>query len=178
MDVLGFEWRDDEGSVVGTAAVVEVIARGGPHIFTLTVSYGWGGRAVDKITVVGPITVDIDIKPYSVSNRIRLRSRGNVAVAIFGSADFDVVDVDPATITLAAAPVALKRNGTHMAAVKDVDGDGIMDLVVRVSTEALQLSGTDERAVLEGRTFDGTPIRGEDSVRIVHSFPLSRDRPD
>jgi len=168
MDVLGFEWRDDEGSVVGTAAVVEVIARGGPQVFTLTVSDGWGGRAVDKITVVGPITVDIDIKPNSASNRIRLRSWGNVPVAIFGSADFDVVDVDPATIALAAAPVALKRNGTPMAAVKDVNGDGIMDLVVRVSTVALQLSGADETAALEGRTFDGTPIRGEDSVRIVH----------
>lgn len=54
-----------------------------------------------------------------------------------------------------------------MTSVEDVNGDGLLDLVVHVSTEALKLSQTDEEAVLEGKTSDGTPIRGTDSVRIV-----------
>lgn len=54
-----------------------------------------------------------------------------------------------------------------MSSVEDVDGDGLLDLVVHVSTEALELSETDTEAILEGKTTDGTPIRGTDSVRVV-----------
>ena len=54
-----------------------------------------------------------------------------------------------------------------MASAEDVNGDGLLDLVVHVSTSVLQLSETDTEAVLEGRTVDGTPIRGTDTVRVV-----------
>ena len=54
-----------------------------------------------------------------------------------------------------------------IASFEDVIGDGLLDLVVHVSTEALQLSVTDTEAVLEGKTSDGTPIRGQDTVRVV-----------
>ena len=36
-----------------------------------------------------------------------------------------------------------------------------------VETQALELSETDEEAVLDGKTSDGTPIRGTDTVRVV-----------
>jgi hypothetical protein len=51
--------------------------------------------------------------------------------------------------------------------VYDVNGDGRLDLVVHVSTEALKLSETDSLAVLEGYTTQGIPIIGSDSVRVV-----------
>lgn len=54
-----------------------------------------------------------------------------------------------------------------MASFEDVDGDGRLDLVVHVTTEALQLSGSDTEAQLTGRTFSGQQIQGTDSVRIV-----------
>ena len=71
------------------------------------------------------------------------------------------------TVTLASAPVKLKGKGTPMASLQDVNGDGLLDLVVHVGTEAFQLSAGDTEAVLVGRTFDGKTIRGSDSVRIV-----------
>ena len=75
--------------------------------------------------------------------------------------------MDPLTVTLAGAKVKLKGKGTPMSSAKDVDGDGLLDLIVHVDTTALQLTGTDTVAILGGVTFDGIKIRGEDTVRIV-----------
>ena len=113
------------------------------------------------------IEVDIDIKPGSDPNSINLGSRGNVPVAIFSTADFDATTVDPLTVTLAGAEVKLKGKGTPMSSAKDVDGDGLLDLIVHVDTTALALTGTETVAILRGVTFDGIKIRGEDTVRIV-----------
>jgi hypothetical protein len=55
-----------------------------------------------------------------------------------------------------------------MSSFEDVNGDGRVDLVVHISTEALSLTDTDERAVLEGKVFGGTPIVvGSDTIRVV-----------
>ena len=88
-------------------------------------------------------------------------------VAILSTADFDATAVDPTTVTLAGAQVALRGKGTPMAFFEDVNKDGLLDLVVHVSTGALQLSDTDTQAILEGRTFAGMPIRGTDTIRVV-----------
>jgi hypothetical protein len=122
-----------------------------------------------QVNLSPPVTaVRIDIKPGGFPNSINIGSNGTVAVAIFGSASFDATTVDPLTVTLAGAFVALKGKGTAIASFNDVDGDGFVDVVVHVSTDALQLTGTDTQAVLEGKTFDGTTIRGTDSVRVVN----------
>jgi uncharacterized delta-60 repeat protein len=113
------------------------------------------------------ITVAIDIKPGASPNTINLGSGGNVPVAILSSERFDAAAVDPLTVRLAGAAVALKGKGTPSAILQDVNGDGLADLVVHVDTEALQLSATDIIAVLTATTFDGRAIAGTDSVRIV-----------
>jgi hypothetical protein len=71
------------------------------------------------------------------------------------------------TVTLASAPVKLKGNGTPQVIVQDVNGDGRLDLIVHIQTEALQLNESDTQAVLEAETFGGTAIVGTDIVRIV-----------
>jgi hypothetical protein len=111
--------------------------------------------------------VQIDIKPGSFPNSINLGSNGTVSVAIFSTATFDATQIDPLTVTLASAPVKLKGNGTPQFSNQDVDGDGLLDLVVHVSTSTLQLSETDTEAVLEGETFSGKAIRGKDTIRVV-----------
>lgn len=111
--------------------------------------------------------VTIDIKPGSFPNTINLGSTGNVPVAIFSTPAFDARTVDPLSITLDSAAVKLKGNGTAQASSEDVNGDGLLDLVVHVETEALELTETSERAILEGMTFDAFSIRGSDFVQIV-----------
>ena len=117
--------------------------------------------------VVTVLAVDIDIKPGSFPNSINLGSGGTVPVAIFSTTTFDATTIDPSTVTLESAPVRLKGKGTPMASFQDKNGDGLTDLVVHVSTEALDLSETDTEAMLEGQTSGGQMIQGSDLVRIV-----------
>ncbi len=109
----------------------------------------------------------IDIKPGSYPNSINLGSNGVVPVVIFSTSTFDARTIDPTTVILAGAPVKLKGNGTTMSSFQDVNNDGLPDLVAQVSTEALQLSSTDQTADLVGYTFDNTLVTGSDRVRVI-----------
>ena len=76
--------------------------------------------------------------------------------------------VNPATVTLAGAPVQLKGDGvTAVVEERDVNGDGFVDLVVHVQTDAMVVPQGETAVVLEGKTWTGDDIRGEGTVRIV-----------
>jgi hypothetical protein len=122
--------------------------------------------ATGVVNFVG-IDVAIDIKPGTFPNSINLGSQGTVPVAILGSATFLASRVNPLSVTLSGAGAKLKGNGTPMASLQDVNGDGFPDLVVHVSTQALALTFGDAAATLEGLTVDGIAISGSDTVRIV-----------
>lgn len=111
--------------------------------------------------------VSIDIKPGSDPNSINLGSFGNVPVAILSAADFDATTVDPLSVTLAGAGAKLKGKGTPLVSTEDVNGDGLIDLIVHIDTAAFQLSFGDTEAILEAQTYEGLKVRGSDSVRIV-----------
>ena len=123
--------------------------------------------AQGTVVLVNAIGVAIDIKPGAFPNSINLGSNGVVPVAILSTANFDAKDVDIASITLAGASVRLKGNATPMASFQDVNGDGRLDLVVQINTEALELNSTDTLAVLHAKTKSGSPIIGLDSIRVV-----------
>ena len=98
------------------------------------------------------VSVTVDIKPGTFPNTINLGSRGTVPVAIISTVAFDARTVDPLTVTVAGASVKVKANGT-MSSFEDVNRDGLLDLLVHVSTEAFQLTNGDTEAVVEGKTF-------------------------
>ena len=113
------------------------------------------------------LTVAIDIKPGSDVNSINLGSNGVVPVAIFSTATFDARQIDPASVTLAGAHVKVQGKGSYQSSLQDVNGDGRMDLVVQVVTQALELTAGDTRAFLEGTTFGGQRFIGVDTIRVV-----------
>ena len=113
------------------------------------------------------IEVEIDIKPGSYPNSINLGSNGTVPVAILSSPGFNAGTLDPASVTLSGATVELRGKGTPMASLEDVNGDGLPDLVVHVSTETFQLTTGDTVAIITGQTYEGIPIQGAGTVRIV-----------
>jgi len=114
------------------------------------------------------ITVVVDIKPGSDTNPINLRSRGVLPVAIFSSEDFDATQVDPSTVDVAGAGVAVRGRGRYMAHPEDVDGDGLVDLVIQVEVQDLDPSQLqDGYAVVTGATYDDEEFQGEDAVLLV-----------
>jgi hypothetical protein len=125
------------------------------------------GAAASQEPAAESTDVTIDIKPGTFPNSINLGSNGVVPVAILSTPAFDARTVNPITVLLAGANVKVKGKGTPMASFQDVNGDGLMDLVVHVSTDAFELTGGDTKAFLQGKTFSGAQVIGSDSVRIV-----------
>lgn len=115
------------------------------------------------------IQATIDIKPGSYPNAINLGSHGVIPVAILSSACLDATTVNPDTVELAGAGVAVRGKADKlMARLEDVNRDGLDDLVIQVETENL-VPGLfqDGRVVLTGITYDGFPIKGSDEITIV-----------
>jgi hypothetical protein len=119
----------------------------------------------------GPSVIDVvvDIKPDSADNTINLGSMGVIPVGILSTADFDATTVDPWTVELAGSGVAVRGKGSKLlSSAKDLNGDGLLDLEVKVETENLDPGQfQDGAAVLTGQTYDGLEIQGSDSITIV-----------
>ena len=123
-------------------------------------------RSECAVGIQAAINVEIDIKPGSSDNVIKLGSKGNVPVAILSSASFDAASVNPNSVALANAGLKLKGNGQGIYSTEDVDGDGRSDLLVHILTQGLQLTAGAESAELVGTTMSGVPIFGVDAVQV------------
>lgn len=128
----------------------------------------WGQENSAFRIVSNVIIAAIDIKPSDDRNRINLCASGPITVAILSSETFDAAaEVDPATVTLEGA--AVKTVGAQdrpLTQTKDINKDGLLDLVLKIDTEDLDLESGDTEAVLRGRTFGGMPIEGTGAVEV------------
>jgi hypothetical protein len=115
------------------------------------------------------VQVNIDIKPGAYPNAINLSSQGLIPVAILSSVDFDALTVDPETVTLAGAGIAVRGHGSkYMAHQEDVNADGLPDLVVHVVTQNLDPGQFDAGyATVTGTTYGGQDLEGWDEIVIV-----------
>jgi len=136
------------------------------------------------IRVPVAIEIPIDIKPGSCPNPLGTGDSGVVPIAILGTADFSVRQVDVSSIQLAGLP-ALRDSYSDVSTpfvpfvgkVSQYDcnragPDGYLDLTLKFDAQRLvQALGpvtNGEVRVLEltGKLLDGTPIRGEDVMII------------
>jgi hypothetical protein len=113
----------------------------------------------------GEITIDLDIKPGSTPNSINPADGGVVPVAILGSDDFDVADVDATTLVF--GPDDGIPDHFHAPHVEDVNGDGVLDLMAHFVTEEAGIVFGTLVACLSGKMLDGTAFSGCDAVRTV-----------
>lgn len=140
---------------------------------------------------VKPLPVDLDIHPGSCPNPLNVDKKGVTPVAIAGTEDFDVTQVDPDTLLLkkaaedgfgvsplrwayedAVIPYDLEKEWDRYSCLEYYEGDGFLDLTLKFRTQAIALllgeveDGDELLLHLTGNLYDGTPIAGEDVVWI------------
>lgn len=132
------------------------------------------------------IAVALDIKPGSCPNPLNLKSRGVLPAAILGTAGFNVVTIDPATIRLeGVAPIRWSLEDVAAPFAGDpascsdcttAGRDGYPDLTLKFDTEAIAtaLGAVSDRQCrvlrLTGNLrpqLGATPIAGRDVVTIL-----------
>lgn len=116
------------------------------------------------------VTIDIDIKPSTLPNSIKLTERGVIPVAILTTPTFDASAVDVATVCFGDAEDAQQRDCTESHGIghlKDVDGDTDRDLVLHYETRETGIDAGDTEACLDGMPFGGPVFEGCDSVRPI-----------
>jgi len=119
------------------------------------------------LTPVPDEPVTIDIKPGRYPNNVNLQNSWAIRVAILSTVDFNApsqIDRDSLTFGRTGFEDSLAFCNPRG---KDVNEDGLEDLVCHFLTEDTGFQSGDTDGLLEGKTVDGVPIGGRDSVRII-----------
>lgn len=146
----------------------------------VTDSVGQSDTADSTLTIVPPIEVAVDIKPGSCPNPLNVKSRGVLPVAILGSQEFDVTDVDVASIQLAGVDpnrssyedVATPVTDENECECTEDANDGYLDLTLKFKTQEIveAIGDVDHGDVLtldlDGVLFGERPIVGTDCIVI------------
>ena len=115
-----------------------------------------------------PLVVDLDILPSDDPNllTVNMKSNGRLPVAILGSEDYNVNNIDVNSISINDMIFPVKEARVE----KDENGDGLLDLVIHFSRRDV-ISGLglvpDEVPVditVTATTVTGGPLSGTDSV--------------
>jgi len=166
---------------------------GNPRIINDVVDMG----AYELFSELGPLGVFLDIRPGGCPNPLNVNSKGVLPVAILGTADFDVSDIDPESVALAffgpgsdpfdpiIPPNEKKKSvsdvGTpYQGELVDClscwqEGpDGFPDLLLKFDMKAI-VAGMGEvedgacvLLTITGSLYDGTAFSGSDIVRIIN----------
>jgi len=115
--------------------------------------------------------VEIDIKPDSTTNPINVKGKGLIPVAILGSFDVDVADVDVTTLSFGPAGAMpahdLLDSMVYADHVQNVNFDGSWDLVSHYPTRETGIVFGDESACLQGE-IGGLPFSGCNAIKTTN----------
>ena len=170
----------DDGGGGGGGGRIKIFYSSGIISASVSVAGGAGslyGQNGEGGSYYELLIVDIDIKPGSYPNAININGKGVIPVAILGSADFDVTQIDLSTLNFAGLAVRVKGNGQPQCSIEDVSGDfstglegtpdGFDDLVCQFVDDPATWTVGNGSAILTGQLIDGAPFEGNDSIKIV-----------
>lgn len=116
----------------------------------------------DRLTEGGAVQVRIDIDPNSAKNVINLHGNGKVAVAILGTATFDVNSVDGQGVRFGPGGALPVR---EQGRVRDVNRDGYPDLLLKFAVQDTNLKSGNTQGCVTGSTTGGVTIEGCDTLK-------------
>jgi hypothetical protein len=117
----------------------------------------------DEAGVVIPVI--IDIKPGGFPNSINPSGTGKTPLAVLSNNKFDAVArIDQTSLTFGHTG---DETSLAFCNAEDVNADGLLDLICQFNTQSTGFLSGDTVGVLKGKTIDGIPVFGKDSVNIV-----------
>jgi hypothetical protein len=119
--------------------------------------------AANTVTIPTYEVESIDIKPGDTTNSINLKSNGVIPVVILSTKNFDATTIKPASVVF-GPEAAIPTSGTHM---EDVNGDGLLDLVVQFRTQNVGITPNDQKVCLIAQIKDNSVIAGCDKITIL-----------
>jgi hypothetical protein len=134
---------------------------------TASTSTGMGWRPMGVFLASRPPSqpqVHIDIRPAGEANSINPASDRSLPVAILSSDVFDATTVVADTVRFGST--GTEATGRQVA-VRDVDGDSDVDVVVRFRITDTGIQCGQTSALLTGRTSDGRTFAASDAIQTV-----------
>jgi hypothetical protein len=136
--------------------------------------FSWTSARADEMTCPDHQSVTIDVKPGNDKNRIKLSSKGVIAVAVLATPDFIASQFTPQMAHLSDTSIAMTEGCSGASAVRwsldDENGDGQLDLVFFFNIQDLNFTLNSTSATLMAHgTYDSTTlhIMDEDPVTVV-----------
>lgn len=112
--------------------------------------------------------VGVDIKPGSDTNCINQNEHGSIPVAILGSPEFDVANINPESLSLQGTEVKMAgKSGNLLVSLADVNIDGRVDMVAHFDDTDNWISPGNGKAEISGKLTDGSSFRGWDQICVV-----------
>jgi hypothetical protein len=180
------DWFDEMSTAIVNHQIIPPGLWPGDHWGGTTLATEWALLTLER--VVPPMAVPVDIKPQSCRNPFNVDKKGVMPVAILGTEEFDVTQIDPASIRLeGVAPLrwALEDVATPFEPYIGKEGafacttagpDGYLDLTLKFDAQeiAAEVPEPADGEVLllwlTGRLkeeFGGKEIVGQDVVVIL-----------
>lgn len=124
---------------------------------------------VDAVGILSTFfDVAIDIKPGDDANSFNNDSQGVLPVAIFGSENFDVTEIDLSSVRLDS--LAIKSAGKSnklLAHLEDINEDSFSDYLIQIDDTDVVFDAGDYVATLTGTLLNGQSFVGTDSIAVV-----------
>lgn len=151
-----------DNDVLATRVVTEVDRQG---------TLGPSGRKASCFSTDPAVRcIDIDILTGSDEKLIRLGDSGPIQVAMLADASVHASDIDQASIRFGATG---REVATAHCAERDVNGDGLTDLVCDFEPAQAGFTTDSEFGILTATTGGGLRLSGSDAVHVVAALALA-----
>ncbi|GEM_PF-3974335 len=149
-----------DGTCSGPPALADFDGNGTPEILVAAPTLaGASNPDARRAHVFAPLTaIQIDVRPGSYPNAVWPGSFRTVVVEVPIQKGFDPAAIDPSTVRFVGIPPAQ---------VQPCQGASPVGLCFFFESKELRLKPGDRRAVLVGKTRDGTAFLGSDSVLVL-----------